>query len=366
MSCENVLELLCASLDGTLTPAEEETLQAHLQACPRCRALQAELMGIHAACGELDVAVPAELKERILNALPAQKAAKSRHWQRWGAMAAALAIIAMAAWQLPHHLYQGESSDLLVAGDPTEEAAIEPRDEETTAQTTETNEFRGYDTQADDELPPYVNGEGVNVNAYVPSPAGPADTDMAAEAAVYSVAQDQIDLSAAKLYKGAQTTAPSDRAETGGVFADTGVAVYGDADGGVEPAAPSMGSRMATASTEDGIPAGGVDTAVPEIAPVMNEIEWSVTAEPLEPVVETEDEFAVYCGVLTLDAYQPEEEYPALLLENGDTWYTLPAQDFAELVQGLDEAGLAYELRLSGEDISPDAPDGLVIVPVAP
>lgn len=363
MTCESVLELLCASLDDTLTPAEAETLQAHLKECPHCRALQVELIGIHTACGELDVAVPPELKERILDVLPVQKASKSRHWQRWGAMAATVAIIAMAAWRLPHHLDQGESNLRPAAGVSTEEAAVEPRSWETTTQTTGANEFRGYDTLTDDELPPYVNGEGVNVNAYVPSPAEPADTDMEAEAAVHGVVQDQVDLSAAKLYKVAQTSAPSNLAETGGVFADTGVGVQ--ADGGDEPAPPSMSLRMATVSTEDGVPAGGVDTAVPEIAPVMNEAEWSVTAEPLEPVTETANVFAVYCGVLTLEGYQPEEEYPALLLENGDTWYTLPAQDFAELVQGLDEAGLAYELRLSGEDISPDAPEGLVIAPAA-
>lgn len=365
MTCESVLELLCASLDGTLTPAEEETLQAHLQACPHCRALQAELMGIHAACGELDVAVPAQLKERILNALPTQNPSKSRHWQRWGAMAAAVAIIAMAAWQLPHHLDQGESNVRPAADVSTEEAAVEPYRGETTTQTTGTYEFFGYDTQADDELPAYVNGQGVDVNAYIPSPVSPADTDAAAEAAVYGVLQDQVDLSAAKLYKVAQTSAPSDLAEIGGVAADATVSVEADADSGAEIAPASLGPRIAPVPTEYSVPAGGIDTAVPETAPVMNEVEWSVTTEQLEAVMETADAFALYCGVLTLEGYQPEEEYPALLLENGDTWYSLPAQDFAELIQELDEAGLAYELRLSGEDISPHAPEGLVIAPAA-
>lgn len=356
MKCENALELLSASLDGALTPAEEETLQAHLQQCPRCRALQAELMGIHTACGELDAAVPAGLKERILSALPPQKATKSRHWQRWGAMAAALAIIAMAAWRLPHDLYTHDES--LPQGNPSQEAAVEPRSGEMATQTTGTDGFMGYDT-VDDEIPPYVVGEGVNVNAYVPSPAATADAETPAEAAVYKALLDENELESAKFSSTTQTSAVFDLA--GSMDEESGVAVHGDADAGAEVAPVSVGPRMATGGMEKTALTDGVD-AVLEDAPVMNEAEWSVAAEQLEPVTEVADEFAVYCGVLTLEGYQLQRDYPALLLENGDTWYSLPAQDFAELIETLDKAGQAYELRLSGDDISADAPEGLVIV----
>lgn len=362
MRCESAWELLGASLDGALTPAEEETLQAHLEECPRCRVLQAELMGIHTACGELDAAVPAELKERILSALPSQKPSKSRHWQRWGAMAAALAIIAMAAWRLPHHIYQGESDARPAGGSPSQEVAVEPRGGETMTQTTGAYEFMGYDDTVADEIPPYVTGESVNVNAYVP-PAATADTETPAEITVYKGLLDETELESAKFSSTTQTSAVFDLA--GSMDEESGVAVHGDAGAGTgEQVAPvSVSPRVATGGMENGSTTDGVDTAVPENAPVMSEAEWAVTAEQLETVTETADVFAVYCGVLTLDAYEPEAEYPALLLENGDTWYSLPAQDFAQLIQTLDQAGLPYELRLVGEDISPDAPEGLVIVP---
>lgn len=365
MKCESVAELLCASLDGALTPAEEKLLQAHVEECPRCRALQAELMGIHTACGELDAAVPAELKERILNALPSQKAAKSRHWQRWGAMAAALAIIAMAAWRLPHQLDQGASDVRPPAGAPTAEAAVEPLSGEM-VHATGAHEFKGYDDDTvADEIPPYVDGEGVNVNAYVPSAATTtAGTGEVAEAAIYETSLDKDEPSAAKLFsKKAKTSAQSDLAESVDTDGETGVAVQGNADAGAEATPVSYGSRMAVSGAGNGSATGGVDTAVAEVAPITNEGEWPVAAEPLEPVVETADAFAVYCGVLTLDVYQPEAEYPTLLLENGDIWYSLPAQDFAALIEALDEAGQPYELRLSGDGISPDAPEGLVVVP---
>lgn len=110
MNCKDALELLSASLDGELTPEEETRLQAHLASCPRCRDLREQLGQIHRACGEMEAVPPAGLRENILKNLPDQKAAKAHPWRRWGAMAAAVALVALAAWRLPHTLYQPDRS----------------------------------------------------------------------------------------------------------------------------------------------------------------------------------------------------------------------------------------------------------------
>lgn len=335
MKCESAWELLSASLDGALAPAEEETLQAHLKECPRCRALQAELMGIHTACGELDAALPAGQKERILSALPSQTPSKSRHWQRWGAMAAVLALVAMAAWRLPHYLY--------------DKPTAEPQGDETTAVTTGSTETNAASTaiHGADNGEIYFKGRKVDLNQGDGNPGAPFSS------AEVPLPHDFATASTSDL--AADTT--EEISEQG----QADVAEYFDSDAEIAPV--SLGARMAPVPTENGVFSGGGGDAVPEVASAMKESELYSAAQSLEPVAEVADALATYCGVLTLDAYQPEADYPALLLESGEVWYSLPAQDFAELIQTLDEAGQSYELRLSGEDISPDAPEGLVIVP---
>lgn len=47
--CEQFSELISAGLDGQLTAEEARGLEAHLAACPHCRALARELEAVHAA-----------------------------------------------------------------------------------------------------------------------------------------------------------------------------------------------------------------------------------------------------------------------------------------------------------------------------
>lgn len=101
--CETYLELLSASLDGTLTPGEAAQLEAHLAACPQCRALKAELEAVHAALQNLPtVEAPAGLYDRIMEAVAADNVAPfalptkkkpTFHWQKWAAAAAMFAVM---------------------------------------------------------------------------------------------------------------------------------------------------------------------------------------------------------------------------------------------------------------------------------
>ena len=54
MDCDKYLELLSARLDGALTEGEERALEAHLSACPDCRAAGAQLAALQGAFPELE------------------------------------------------------------------------------------------------------------------------------------------------------------------------------------------------------------------------------------------------------------------------------------------------------------------------
>ncbi len=54
MDCDKYLELLSARLDGALTEGEERALEAHLSACPDCRAAGAQLAALQGAFPETE------------------------------------------------------------------------------------------------------------------------------------------------------------------------------------------------------------------------------------------------------------------------------------------------------------------------
>ena len=106
--CDEYLELISASLDGALSPAQQEALEAHLAQCPQCKALYEELSAVHSALAELPpVEVPAGLTGRIMDAVAAEKVVPfapakpkktSSHWQRWLSSAAVLALVLLGTW----------------------------------------------------------------------------------------------------------------------------------------------------------------------------------------------------------------------------------------------------------------------------
>ncbi len=105
---DEYLELISAAIDGALSPAELERLNAHLAQCPECKALYRELSALHTALSDLPpVEVPAGLHDRVMKAVaaeqvlpfaPAEKKKAPVHWQRWLASAAVLALVLMGAW----------------------------------------------------------------------------------------------------------------------------------------------------------------------------------------------------------------------------------------------------------------------------
>jgi hypothetical protein len=115
MSCEEVLELLSAALDGELTDREQAQLNAHLAQCPSCSALFAQLTDLHQALGELeDVPAPVGFADRVMDQVaqagpPAPKQPRCAPWKGWAAAAAVVAVVALGAVTLPGQLTQGRS-----------------------------------------------------------------------------------------------------------------------------------------------------------------------------------------------------------------------------------------------------------------
>lgn len=99
--CDRALELISAGLDGALTPEEKDWLEKHLEHCPACRALDADLASLHQLLPTLAPEPPAELKERIMDAVraektvpfPAQGQKKPRRWKAWVSVAAVAALV---------------------------------------------------------------------------------------------------------------------------------------------------------------------------------------------------------------------------------------------------------------------------------
>lgn len=104
MDCEMYIELMSAALDGELSAEERRQLDSHLAVCPQCAHLYEQLCRNAQAARELDCVVPADLKARIMENLPAQESVKQGkviRWKRWIPVAAAACLVLVVSL-LPH------------------------------------------------------------------------------------------------------------------------------------------------------------------------------------------------------------------------------------------------------------------------
>lgn len=100
MICNEALELLSAQLDGALTIEEQTTLEAHLQTCPECRAVQKELAAIDAALPSLEREPPKLLHDAVMQEIrrETRKKKEQKPLLRFiGVLAAAAALLAVLA-----------------------------------------------------------------------------------------------------------------------------------------------------------------------------------------------------------------------------------------------------------------------------
>ena len=124
--CDRALELISAGLDGALTPEEKDWLEKHLEHCPACRALDADLASLHQLLPTLAPEPPAELKERIMDAVRAEKTVpfpapgqkKPRRWKAWVSVAAVAALVFLGGRAALPALNSGGASLPAAAGAP--------------------------------------------------------------------------------------------------------------------------------------------------------------------------------------------------------------------------------------------------------
>ena len=110
MTCHDAESLLHDALDAPLPPADAAALAAHLDACPACRDLDADLSLIHSASGSVAPAIvpaaiwpalAAQLEREGLMTAAARPARKPWQTYTWMALAASLlaAVGAALMWR---------------------------------------------------------------------------------------------------------------------------------------------------------------------------------------------------------------------------------------------------------------------------
>lgn len=364
MSCGEIFPLLSASLDGELTSQEETELQAHLEQCPSCRALLAELAAIHDACGDLEVTPPPELKQMILDHLPPQSPSQrpaTVYWKRWGAMAAALVVISLAAWRLPRTLYA-----------PPTNGIIEPQAAESQSSTPMSapeQEGSSKPVIVSERALEYSADEAEVLDAPAPEPfldqAVPEDGEVTAP----------------------QTTFRGEAVATG--LGDAGNSEvkdeysYGSQNSGALDDSISMKAALATAPEPEpsASPSDMPRVALFRSSPVtgdLNAVTGGYDETPEEPAVSDGSEMYLstarledvnevpeapcYCGVITLPEGTPVGDWPQVALSDQRTGYLLPANQFWALLVELRQSDAGYSIRLSGDDVSPESPEGLLII----
>lgn len=90
-------ELICAELDGELTPAQREELDAHLAACPRCRSFREAMAAVEGAAARNLPDPPAELAANVMAAIRAEAKGKRKKGRIFAFPARSLAVAAAAA-----------------------------------------------------------------------------------------------------------------------------------------------------------------------------------------------------------------------------------------------------------------------------
>lgn len=135
-TCDEIMGLLSAQLDGALTGEEEQVLAEHLESCPDCRTLAEDLARIHDAMPGLNTVPPAFIKENVMKRIkeeatvpipfPVQK--KSAHrWRTWGAAAAVFAVAVLGAFALRGGVGGGNINAMMAAAPAVPSASAESK-----------------------------------------------------------------------------------------------------------------------------------------------------------------------------------------------------------------------------------------------
>jgi anti-sigma factor RsiW len=140
MSCQEYSEAIAEFVDGALDPSAQRDLERHVEGCPACRALVADLKSIQAAAFTLD---RVELPQHLLPAVRARIASEplpsargrllafptSRHARiAWVSAAAALLLVTTAGILSLRAPNGSHDNDIVATTQPAATASADPAD----------------------------------------------------------------------------------------------------------------------------------------------------------------------------------------------------------------------------------------------
>lgn len=132
-TCEDYIADMNLSIDGLLTPEEEQALQAHLAVCPKCRSLYQSYQDIQAAIDEAEVEPPKGLTYSVMTQIHQEKVRHSPKAtlkrMRFTLVAAVLALVVVAAGKYigtPHGNTASSSTPEAAAAEAANDAAANP------------------------------------------------------------------------------------------------------------------------------------------------------------------------------------------------------------------------------------------------
>ena len=282
--CHEYMDLLTAQLDGEITEAEERELFEHLLACPECRMLQQDLLELSDTMSEMQLMPPADLTERIMTAVAAEKKAnvipfyKRRHFASSLITAAAMfAILAVTGSNLNHLLNTSATPAPAPAAAEPFLAATAPTGEPESAEAA-----TRYGSEASRSYADLVGREDIE---------SPEDVDLLIDL-------DIIEGSS----HGGQGTAPASVSTPAPAAAEPSSAPTETPNTGIMPITTGMPVEPPVIPTEEPLP---VESPAPQDSPAPTE----------EPVVPPTPEVPLSVGEITF--YLTELPLPAFLAEIG-------------------------------------------------
>lgn len=293
-TCDEILDLLSARLDGVLTGEEERLLAEHLDACPACRALAEDLAHLHALLPGLNEEPPAFIKEKVMARIREEGAApipfpalkrRPNRWRAWAGAAAVFAVVLLGVYALRGAAGKGDYGAAMMAK-PAAAPSAEKRED------------------------------------------APTQSSAAADAQT-----TEVPVAGAQGYCGLSRTAGEESSVQN--------------DGGAAPPAPQSAETVApSAPPQASLPAGGGDAAVSP-APQSAEGSGAITtaAPPLKAFLFTiaPEPGPSVAGARLYDELLRADHPDAEWTEGEDfTGYLLPGGDWRMEYLGLSEDGLDY------------------------
>jgi anti-sigma factor RsiW len=100
MECLEMKELLSASIDGEVSQAEARRIEAHLEGCAECRALERKMRAIGTGVAMTEGIVPSDFREKLFARMEAEDLLPRRRSLfvfsiRWAAVPLAAAALAL-------------------------------------------------------------------------------------------------------------------------------------------------------------------------------------------------------------------------------------------------------------------------------